>query len=256
MTLREELIKLALSFLGITLLGGAFTAFWTSLQRRREIEEMELKSFYDNYGRLLTACRLWNAAKSKKIPFPNEAARYQLLKQASEAESVLEGMLLKLASERTLNPDQQSRLGRFRQGYQSVRQAIRDDREGLWTSSQADSYLDFKEGAALFASLLKKHIWMRAPTQESARQAVCEITHNRHEPLNSVCKPPLRGDRASSRASEEAVEVPNPPPPRAEPQKTAGRSSAIAADRTAPSQVVRASRPLKGPSIPGGNQTG
>ena len=181
MTLREELIKLAFSLLGITLLGGAFTAFWTSRQKRREIEEMELKSFYDHYGQLLAACRLWNAAKSKKISLPGEVTRYELLKQSSEAESALEGMLLKLASERVLTSDQLSRLGRFRQGYQTVREAIRDDKQVQWDSSQAGPYLDFKEGAALIASLLKKCIWTRPPSQELARKAVCEITHNKYE---------------------------------------------------------------------------
>ena len=86
MTLRDELIKLAFSFLGITVLGGGFTAFWTSRQKRREIEEMELKSFYDHYGHLLAAYRLWNAAKSKKISLPTDVTRYELLKEASEAE--------------------------------------------------------------------------------------------------------------------------------------------------------------------------
>jgi hypothetical protein len=91
-------------------------------------------------------------------------------------------MLLKLASERVLTSDEPSRLGRFRQGYQTVRESIRDDKEVPWDSSEAGSYLDFKEGAALFASLLKKRIWTRPPSRELARKAVCEITHNKHEP--------------------------------------------------------------------------
>lgn len=181
MTLSEELIKLAVSFLGITLLGGAFTAFWTWRQKRREIEAMELKSFYELYGQLLAACRLWNAAKSGKISLPSEATRYELLKQASAAESALEGMLLNLASARFLTTEELSRLGRFRQAYQKVRELIRDDKEVPWDSSQAESYLDFKQGASLFASFLKQRIWTLQPSQELARKAVEVITHNKHE---------------------------------------------------------------------------
>ena len=136
MTLGEELIKLAATFVGITLLGGALAAFWTSRQKRRETEGMELKYFYDHYGQLLAACRLWNSTKSGKLSPPSGLTRYELLKQASEAESALEGMLFKLASDRLLAPDEQSRLGRFRQAYQAVREAIRDDHLVQWESSE------------------------------------------------------------------------------------------------------------------------
>jgi hypothetical protein len=186
MTLHEELIKLAFSFVGITLIGGALTAFWSSRQKRREIEAMELKYFYDHYGKLLAACRLWNAVKDKKVSLPGDTTRYDLLKQATESEGALEGMLLKLASERLLTSEEQSGLGQFRQGYQTPRQSIRDDREVPWRSSQAGLYLEFKEGAALFASLLRSRVWTRSPCQEAARKAVWEITHNKHEHRASV----------------------------------------------------------------------
>jgi hypothetical protein len=181
MSFRDELIKLALSFFGVTVLGSAFASFWTSRQKSREIEQLELKFFYDHYGQLLTAVRLWNAAKSKKLPLFDEAARYELLKQASAAESALEGMLLKLASERILTREAQSMLGRFRQSCQMARQSIRDGVQVPWLCSEQETYQDFKQGAAFFASLLRKPVWMQHPTSHAARKAVCEITSNKHE---------------------------------------------------------------------------
>jgi hypothetical protein len=138
-------------------------------------------SFYDHYKQLLTAWRLWNAVRSNKIPPPNETRRYELLKQASEAEAALECLLIRLASERFLSRLVQKRLALFRQGCQIVRQSVRENGTVPWHSSQVPSYLAFKEGASLFASLIRKRAWTLPTTQWLARRAVAEITHNKYE---------------------------------------------------------------------------
>jgi hypothetical protein len=55
-----ELTKLAVVFVRVTLVGAAFTAFWASRQKQRDAERLELTNFYQLYGQLLTAWRLWN----------------------------------------------------------------------------------------------------------------------------------------------------------------------------------------------------
>jgi len=182
MTLLDELIKLAVSIFGITLLGGAVTAFWTWRQKRREIEEMELKAFYKHYGQLLTSWRLWNTIKSTSIAVPpGEATRYELLKQVSEAESAVEGMLLKLASERSLSRHELSILGSFRQGCQTVRESIHNDEVVPWHCSEEETYMAFKKGASFFSSLLKNRIWSFRISHQQAMKAVEEITSNKNE---------------------------------------------------------------------------
>jgi hypothetical protein len=179
--LRIEMIKLAVGFFGVTLIGGALTAFWAGRQKRREIERLELIAFYALYGNFLTAWRLWNTLKSKPgIAQPSEITRFALLKQASEAEGSLEGLLLKLASERRLNRHEQQVLGKFRQACQRIRQSIREDSEIPWRSSDHPEYVAFKQGASYFASLIRKPTLFSSPQQADAARAVSEITANKY----------------------------------------------------------------------------
>jgi hypothetical protein len=176
-----ELIKLAVGFLGVTLIGGAFTAFWTTRQKQRDVEHLELTRFYELYGHFLTAWRLWNTIqKDSSVTTPDEINRSALLKRASEAEGALEGMLLKLASERRLSHNDQQTLGKFRQACQRIRQSIRDDQLVPWSSSEHPEYLAFKQGASYLTSLIPQKSLGRSPSQAAAAKAVCEITSNKY----------------------------------------------------------------------------
>ena len=176
-----ELIKLGVAFLGVTVIGGAFTAFWTSRQRQREVEQLELTKFYELYGYFLTAWRLWNTIKKDpSVATSVEITRCDLLKKASEAEGSLEGLLLKLASERRLSRNDQQTLGKFRQACQRIRQSIRDNEIIPWSSSEHPEYLAFKQGASYLVSLIPRKLFHSSPSQNEAAQAVCEITSNKY----------------------------------------------------------------------------
>jgi hypothetical protein len=185
MTFQQELVieltKLAVGFLGVTLIGGGFTAFWASRQKQRDVERLELTNFYELYGDFLTAWRLWNTVKKdSSLAATGELTRFALLKRASEAEGALEGLLLKLASEYRLSSNDQQTLGKFRQACQRIRESIRDDQMIPWSSSEHPEYLAFKQGASYLTSLIPRKLFKRSPSQAASAKAVCEITSNKY----------------------------------------------------------------------------
>ena len=112
--------------------------------------------------------------------------RALLLQRAAEAEAELESLLVKVATERRLTYAQMLRVGRFRQGYQRLRESIEQDVALRWWIRGPDEnvgpYVAFKALAAEFASLLDGGFSWRTPSSiirpssASAQRALVTIT--------------------------------------------------------------------------------
>jgi hypothetical protein len=176
-------LAVALFTLGLTwLVGNRVTAFWIERQKRRELELSLANSFYAHYGEFRAVWRLWNWWLAK---LPSDAAfsktRAELLDRASRAEGGLEAVLLKVASERVLNQDEQQNLGNLRQAFQVLRERIEEGVAVSYGASEDEPYVEFKRLATWFGTLLASKPATVVPRPDNASKAFREITHNKYE---------------------------------------------------------------------------
>lgn len=139
----------------------------------------------------------WSAAidevPTDKPPFPVDTKLWlDLIQRAAEVEGTFETLLVKIATERKLNADQIRRLGRFREGYQQLRESIeRRQKVPFRVQYQAENvsaYLAFKALSVEFAELLSAPIrvfrsstWSRPPLPE-AQDTFIQVTSWRPSP--------------------------------------------------------------------------
>jgi len=110
-----------------------------------------------------------------------EDRSWELHKRAASAEAIIEGTLVKLSSELNLHEEQINSLGRFRQAFQQLRQAIREGRLLPWDYSDHPEYTTFKTLAVHVAALLGKNWPDSPPSCERAASQLLQITSNRWE---------------------------------------------------------------------------
>ncbi|MFJ2033565.1 hypothetical protein [Streptosporangium sp. NPDC087985] len=173
--------------------GNRLTARWDERKKRRELDLVALSVFYEIYGQFFAIWKLWSGAR-KGLP-ENDEFRREVLGRAAEAEGRLESLLVRIASERDLSDRDCILVGCFRQGFQSLRESIRNNedlrsrlytmsgKERLpvrWTGSEAPPYIAFKALAAYTANLLAKSS-SPATKAESASSTLKKITSNRLE---------------------------------------------------------------------------
>lgn len=150
--------------------GNRLTAHWDERKKRREMDLLALGVFYEIYGQFFAIWKLWSGVLTS-LP-PDEEFRRGLLERAAEAEGRLESLLVRLASERKLSARDCTLLGCLRQGFQSLRESVRDsedlrsrlyrksDQKMLtltWSGSEVPPYMAFKALAAFAADLLSKN---------------------------------------------------------------------------------------------------
>jgi hypothetical protein len=132
-------------------LGLRIIAHWDIVKKRQEFDiQFDIATsneFYRLYGAFKELTKLWRVvyrktnadripnllrykykSKYEALSFP-EDIRWALLRRATAAESELEAVLVKLATERSLNDSDCNNLGNFRQGYEQLRHSIRDNTE-------------------------------------------------------------------------------------------------------------------------------
>lgn len=150
-----EIGKAAITFVFVALLGGAAGALWARSRHRRELDLAALSRFYDVYGTWFATWKAWSACRDGKLP---AGERGNLLKQAAAAEGQFEALLVKIAIERRLSQGEVGRLGRFREGYQQLRESIEAGVEVpfrvQFDSDERSAYVAFKSLSVEFASLL------------------------------------------------------------------------------------------------------
>jgi hypothetical protein len=176
---REEFIVVlaAASGLGRGLLIAAFTAIigsllawvigshvayrWDDRRRRRESDLAALATFYKTYGEFFATWKVWNAYKRADCALEvTPQVQAELLDRASAVEGAFESLLVKIASERRLGRKDKLMLGCFREGYQRLRERIREDQQLAWWSSGTSNgmreYRAFKGLAEYVAFMLEQ----------------------------------------------------------------------------------------------------
>jgi hypothetical protein len=167
MDLKQEIIKsffsliVSLVTLGIGwLVGQRLSIYWAIRQKRRELELAAVSEFYKLYGDFFAVWKLWNefytqgSSINQSKPFEDDSIHWKLLQRASNAEGALESLFVKLASEKQLAKIDIEILGKFRQAYQNLREAISANQMLDWSGSHHPEYLTFKRLGYLVANII------------------------------------------------------------------------------------------------------
>ena len=162
------------------LFGLKFTTQWNIRQKQRELDLSAAEQFRNLYGEFLTVWRLWDAAR--KDDSQKDRMRWELLTRACDAEGKVESLLMKLSIERYLTPKDIKDLGEFRQGYQLLREFIRDTHS--WGSSEfRNTYETFKYLSCQVGAMIFSNDQRRPPSPEAASKALDELM------LSYDCRP-------------------------------------------------------------------
>lgn len=187
---KQEIIKALLSLavslgtLAATLatawaFGQRLSFHWSVRQKRRELQMSASQQFYSAYGEFFSIWKLWSRIDRKASNFDDR--RWELHRDAATAEATVEGTLVKISSELVLKQTQIIELALFRQGFQQLRQSIREDQELNWRSSQHPEYVAFKCLATRIALILAADWSEHRPIVSRAEDQLLEITDNRWE---------------------------------------------------------------------------
>jgi hypothetical protein len=162
--------------------GQRLSIHWALYQKQREIDLSAAQDFHRLYGEFFAIWKLWNYyirdIGATHLP---GASRWDLLKRACDAESLVERVFVKLAAERDLRAADLDRLGRFRQGYQHLRQSIGDNKPLEWDRSTHPEYLAFKRLAVEVAILIQSGGIANSGKRAGRVESLLEITSNHHE---------------------------------------------------------------------------
>lgn len=141
-----ELIKTLLSGAIVGMgwfVGQRMVAYWDERKKQQELDLTAAREFHSLYGEFKDVSRLWRIVKYEgpdKKSLSSDT-RSDLLRRASSAEGRIESMIVKLSSERVLTDEEIAALGLFRQAYQQLRMAIRDDRPFEWIYESPEYHL-------------------------------------------------------------------------------------------------------------------
>lgn len=145
-----------LIFLGLGwLVGKRLTVLWSRQQKSNEQDLDAVREFHALYGEFFALWKLWNYYLHDLGPqaLPG-ASRWELLDRACKSEAKLEATLVRLASHKLLTDGEVVILGRFRQHYQMMRAAIRDNVPLGWDHSEHPDYIEFKKLAPQVAAII------------------------------------------------------------------------------------------------------
>lgn len=165
------------------LAGQPLAAYWSVRQKRREFTISAANEFYRLYGEFFAVWKLWQyVAKHEADAVADpKATHWALLQRAAAAEAGVESLLVKLAAERQMSPEEMEVAGRYRQAFQTLRQVIRRKQRLDWYSSEHPQYVAFKTLACHVASLIETLDRRKRPTPDVAQSALLTITSNRWE---------------------------------------------------------------------------
>jgi hypothetical protein len=180
----KELPKLAASLVLLGLawfVGQRLTIAWNLRQKQKEHDLATARDFHALYGEFFATWKLWNYyVRDVGAESLEGASRWNLLDRACKAEGKLESTLVRLACKRSLDDKDIELLGRFRQIYQQLREAIRDNRPLEWDYSEHPDYVMFKTLAPQVASLI---VGRGTPfsARGAASRVLMDITSNKWE---------------------------------------------------------------------------
>lgn len=182
-SLINQVVQTVVGFILTAVVGAALTVFWNLRQKRREIDILLSQDFFYLYGEFFAVWKLWNyAVGDTDIESIPNTYQWDLLQRITAAESKVEAILMKLATERNLNKKLLNKLGHFRQLYQKLREVIRDKEALNWNSSENTDYQNFKRLACEIATLIQTHDQFLLGRQSRQRvESWLTITSNRYE---------------------------------------------------------------------------
>lgn len=152
-------------------LGKQLLSYWEDRQRLKEVSLELRRGFHIAYGEFKSLVRTW---KLLDKPVTGEEGWSALVRDAVEAEGRLEALLSDVSSLKSLTPHEVTILGLFRQGYQTVRQAVTK-------GEQSEVPQDFKQTQyKLFNDLMTAVSRLaisqrRQPSDEEARKTFAQV---------------------------------------------------------------------------------
>jgi len=178
LNLLVALITLGFGWLIGNQLSARVSMAWAIRQKKRELELETASLFYKVYGEFFAVWKLWVYHKEQNF---GETSRWAMLERATTAEGMLESIFVKLSSERQLGEKDIEILGRFRQGYQTLRQSIRDDKYLGWSKDKHSEYISFKRLAGLVSDILVSDSPSKKKSSQTIDEALTQITSNKWE---------------------------------------------------------------------------
>lgn len=181
-------IPIPLATVVVTLAGGWFVTtrvadHWDQVKKRREMDLAAAADFQRFYGEFFSVWKAWDSISRHKLEIKDPVGTtWDCLNRAAEVEGHVEALLARISAEHELSEDDIDALGEVRQGFQSLRGAIKRNEPLEWRSSEAKEYLAFKGLAAYTSRLLgTSSSFKRAPDNAMAAANFRKITSNRHE---------------------------------------------------------------------------
>ena len=137
-------------------------AGWSLRRKKREFDTANAQQFHTAYMDFFAIWKLWHHYLDhgeNELPDHGEyeiphASRWELLTRTYIAEGSIEAVFLRLSSARRLAPDTIELLGRFRQGFQTLGQSIKNNKPMPWKDPEHPDYLVFKRLASSVAVLI------------------------------------------------------------------------------------------------------
>ena len=176
--LYKAVLVLAVTF-GV---GQTVVSYWQMKNKRKELDIIAATQFQQVYGEYKELWRLWKIFQDPdKAKFkPNDSTWWDLLKRATAAEAKVEAIVVKLVVERKLSSEDLKKLGLFRQGFQQLRQGIREG-ESLKYNYKHPEYQLFTRLASEVACMLLTYRKIRPPAPGEAAQQLADVVAIRQE---------------------------------------------------------------------------
>ncbi len=147
------LLTVAATLGGGWLITTRVTDRWDKIKKRRDMDLASAQDFQRLYGEFCATWKSWDTAVQHPATVgPSTDRAWECLEHAAASEGEIEALLAKVAGERFLSDDDIDVLGAVREGFQTLRKAIRD---GVRLADRAShfEYSAFK-GVCVYASSL------------------------------------------------------------------------------------------------------
>ena len=156
----------------------------TANEKKNDRNRLLATELFKAYGEFFAVWKAWNYYKSdeyKKRTDPLSIEISSLYDRALTAEGIMESLLVNVSSSIQLNENELNDLGRLRQGFQQLRESIRDNKLIPWKSANDPRYAEFKRLITALGELLFSAVERDQPTPAQAHESLLSITANEHE---------------------------------------------------------------------------
>jgi hypothetical protein len=152
-SIAPPLVTVVVTLGGGWLITTRVTDRWDKIKKRREMDLASAKDFQRLYGEFCAVWKSWDTAVQHPTTVGSSTERaWECLKRATAIEGEIEALLAKIAGERFLSDDDINVLGAVREGFQTLRKAIREGVSLAGRASQFE-YSVFK-GVCIYTSNL------------------------------------------------------------------------------------------------------